>query len=329
MPTSASDQIRYVSAAQVRELLPSIAATDALWQGLAARAGDALDPMPRTLVDLAAAHPAGARMMLMPAFGPEGVGVKIQTLVDDNPDRGLPSIQGVYVLHTRNGMRPELLIDAAALTSVRTAAVSAAATRCLARPDSQRLVVFGAGVQAVAHISAMHAELQIMATTIVGSPNGRARAETLARQLRGEGYDVIAGDPGAVRSADLICTCTPSTSPVFSAEDLQPGTHINAVGSYRMDMIELPPAAFAGALLAVETRDSALAEAGDVMNAIALGMTSIEAASELRELIVGGSVRTDPAQLTIFKSVGLAVEDLILARALADRLAKSSRGSGG
>ncbi len=329
MATAASDQIRYVSAALVDELLAPAAAADALRQGIGARASEELDAVPRTVVELTAAHPAGARMMLMPAFGPEGVGVKVQTLVDDNPGRGLPSIQGVYVLHSRDGMTPELLIDAAALTSVRTAAVSAVATRCLARADSRRLVVFGAGVQAAAHIRAMHAELPIQATTIVGSPRGRARAEALARRLRQQGYEVVAGDPGAVRHADLICTCTPSTAPVFAAEDLQPGTHLNAVGSYRMDMIEVPPAAFADALVAVETRAAALAEAGDLMRAIKAGIIGIDAVSELRELILGGRVRTDPAQLTIFKSVGLAVEDLILARALAERLAKSSRGAGG
>ncbi len=319
--------IRYVSAAEVDELLPPAAAADALWEGIATRAGAALDPVPRTITDLTAVHAAGARMIIMPTFGSEGVGVKVQTIVDDNPTRGLSSIQGIYILHAPDGMSPELLIDAAALTAVRTAAVSAVATRRLARSDSRRLVVFGAGVQGRAHVRAMHAELPITSTTLIGSPSGRERAEALARQLRGEGYDVVAGDSATVRDADVICTCTPSTSPVFSAEDLRPGTHVNAIGSYRMDMIELPPAAFTDALLTVETREAALTEAGDIAHAIALGfLPGIDAANELSEVVAGTVARTDPSQVTIFKSVGLAVEDLILARAVAGRASESCRG---
>ena len=261
-------------------------------------------------------------MLLMPAHGQEGAGLKLVSIVRGNPTRGLPMIQGLYVLLTPDGMTPELMIDGAALTALRTAAVSALATRQLARPDSRNLVLFGAGAQAAAHVDAIRAMLPIERVTVVGRSAASPRAAALVARLLAAGVDAAVGERGAVASADVVCTCTTSVAPVFADNDLRPGTHINAIGAYRLDMCEIPAGSLARALLVVESVAATLAEAGDVVNAIDSGALPASGfAYELHELLDGDVGREDEAQITVFKSVGLAVEDLIVARAAADALA--------
>jgi ornithine cyclodeaminase len=219
-------------------------------------------------------------------------------------------------------MTPELMIDGAALTALRTAAVSALATRQLARPDSRNLVLFGAGAQAAAHVDAIRAVRPIERVTVVGTSAASPRAAALVAQLLAAGVDAAVGDRSAVASADVVCTCTTSVAPVFADNDLRPGAHINAIGAYRLDMCEVPAGSLGRALLVVESVAATLAEAGDVVRAIDSGALPASGfAHELHELLNGGVGREDEAQITVFKSVGLAVEDLIVARAAADALA--------
>lgn len=263
-------------------------------------------------------------MLLMPASGPEGAGMKLVTVTRGNAERGLPLIQGVYVLLTRDGLTPELVIDGAALTGLRTAAVSALATKYLARPNSSRLVVFGAGAQAAAHITAMQAVLPIETVAVVGSSRTSHRAAALVAELVASGIDARVGDAASVAEADVVCCCTTSTTSVFADADLRAGTHVNAIGAYRLDMAELPPASLARALLVVESIEATLSEAGDVAAAIRAGtLPRIGFAHELRVVLSGALRREEDEQITIFKSVGLSVEDLIVARAAADALAES------
>jgi ornithine cyclodeaminase len=318
------DPPAFLSDADLRAALPPEAAVAALRQGLLARAQQEVDPVPRWVLELPANGPgSGNEMILMPTFGPEGAGTKLVTLARDNHRRGLPMIQGLYVLFSPGGLIPELLIDGAALTRVRTAAVSALATAHLARSDSRRLVVFGAGAQAVAHVEAMLAVVPIDVISIVGSSVGSPRAAELVANLRGTGIEARLGRPEIVAEADVVCTCTTSTTPVFDHRLLRAGAHINAIGAYRLDMCELPAALLARSLLVVETEAAALAEAGDIVQAIAAG--ALPGAGFARELhqVVSGDVRRESAeQVTVFKSVGLSVEDLILARAAADEIAR-------
>jgi ornithine cyclodeaminase len=260
----------------------------------------------------------GGELLLMPAHTAAGAGVKLVTLSHGNPARGLPFIHGVYVLFAPDTLVPMALVDGAALTALRTAAVSALATRHLAREDAHRLVVFGAGSQARAHVHAMRAVREITHVAVVGRDPGRAAA--LVAELRAEGVDAEVADVGALAAADIVCTCTTSRTPVLDAALAVPGTHVNAVGAYRPDARELPAALLARAQLVVETRASALAEAGDVVLAIADGALEPDALHELAPVVRGMDGRADAAAVTVFKSVGLAFEDLVVAAAAAARL---------
>jgi alanine dehydrogenase len=157
---------------------------------------------------------------------------------------------------------------------------------------------------------------------VVGSSAESPRAAALVAQLLAAGVDATVGNRKAVASADVVCTCTTSVAPVFADNDLRPGAHINAIGAYRLDMCEIPAGSLGRALLVVESVAATLAEAGDVVRAIDSGALAPSGfAYELHELLNGGVGREDEAQITVFKSVGLAVEDLIVARAAADALA--------
>jgi ornithine cyclodeaminase len=246
----------------------------------------------------------GGELLLMPAHAAAGLGVKLVTLAPGNPARGLPFIHGAYVLFSPGALVPEALLDGTELTAIRTAAVSALATDRLARPDARALVVFGAGTQARAHVAAMRAIRPIETVTIVGRDPARARA--LADELGA----AVAG-PDAVAGADIVCTCTTSAQPLFDGAWLAPGTHVNAIGAYRPDLRELDDAAMRRATVVVETRASALAEAGDVIQA---GLEP-GALIELADVVRGTAGRPVPAAITVFKSVGLALEDLAIARA--------------
>lgn len=301
-----------IDADELVRLLPMAAAVEAL---------DAVfgsDPLPvaplRTRIET-----AGGELLVMPAAGAQGAGVKLVTLTGSNAARGLPFIHAAYVLFDRDTQAPVALLDGAALTAIRTGAVSALATRYLALEDAHRLVIFGAGVQARSHLQAMRAVRGIDEVSIVSRTPERASAlvgEAIARGVRA----ALAG-PEAVRSADLVCTCTTSESPVFDGSLLRPGTHVNAVGAYTRGMRELDTRAVRMAKVVVETREAAMSEAGDLLIAIEEGsITEEHIVADLAGLVRGARVRTSSEDVTLFKSVGVAFEDLIVARAVVDRL---------
>jgi ornithine cyclodeaminase len=305
--------------------MPVERAADALAAGFLASDPALAEGFARIVLPLPeAGGGAGRELLLMPATGPQGTGLKLVTVVRDNAARGLPLIQGLYVLMSREGLTPELVIDGGALTALRTAAVSVLATRGLARTESRHLVIFGAGTQALAHAEAMCRVRPIERVTVVGRRPADPGVAALVERLQATGVDAAAGEATAVREADLVCTCTTSSEPVFDDRDVPPGVHINAIGAYRPDMRELPADTLGRALLVVESVEAALAEAGDVLAAIAAGaLPPVGFASDLHSLLRGEVTRTSERQVTVFKSVGLAVEDLIVARALADVLGES------
>jgi ornithine cyclodeaminase len=252
-----------------------------------------------------------ADLLLMPAWGDRGTGVKLITVDPANPARGLPLIHGIYVLFDPATHAPRALFDGAGLTRLRTAAVSGVATRHLARSDARCLVVFGAGVQAAAHIDALRAVRPLTRVVIV-SPSD---ASSLAARS-----DAEVGTPDAVRDADIVCTCTTSSTPVFDGRLLRPGTHVNAIGAYTPGARELDDAAIASGRLVVETKAAALSEAGDLIMPIGEGLVDPSAVEELGDVVRGNPRRTD-AEITIFKSVGVAFEDLAVAAAAYERSA--------
>ena len=222
--------VPFVDAEELDRRLPMRAAIDALESAF--RQGDPSATPLRSQV----ATPAGT-LLLMPAVGEMGVGVKLVTVTEANPSRGLPLIHAVYVLFDTRSQAPRLLVDGSALTALRTAAVSGLATRWLALPDARRLVVFGAGVQARAHLDAMVDVRPVTELTVVSrSP---ARRELLIETARAKGIMATAGEPSSVEAADIVCTCTTATEPLFAGARLGAGAHVNAVGAYRPDTREI------------------------------------------------------------------------------------------
>ena len=299
--------VPHLSADDLAALVPMPAAIDALEAAFAD--ADRLEGFARTHH----AVPDGD-LLLMPAAATAGVGVKLVTVTPANPERGLPLVQGIYALFTPGTQALAALIDGAALTGVRTAAVSGLATRHLARTDAHHLVVLGAGTQGRAHVEAMRAVRPVSRVTVVSRSPGPA--ERLVAHVRSSGLDAEVGTPDAITTADLVCACTTSDTPVVAGDLLPDGVHVTAVGAYRPDARELDTATMRRGRVVVEQRDAALAEAGDLCIPIAEGdLTSDAIVADLAEVVAGARVRRDPRDVTVFKSVGLAVEDLAIAAA--------------
>jgi ornithine cyclodeaminase len=297
----------FVGVDELRRLLPMAEAIDALEAAFGA------PELPISPLRSSVETPAGS-LLLMPASGAQGVGVKLVTLTPSNPERGMPFIQAAYLLFDVTTQAVRALFDGSALTALRTGAVSGLATRHLARAEASRLVIVGAGVQARSHLEAMRAVRPIFEVVVVSRSPERAAAfaeETGAR----------VGVPADVSRADVVCTCTTSAEPVVAASMLRAGVHVNAVGAYTPEMRELDTEAVRRAKVVVETREAAMAEAGDLLIPIAEGAISPEhVIADLSEVVRGATVRTSDEDVTLFKSVGVALEDLVVASAAVDRL---------
>lgn len=304
-------RLHLIGAEDLRRALPMGAAIDALERAF----GGAL---PHAPLRSHAETPGGA-LLLMPAAGAEGVGVKLVTVTPSNPGRGLPLLHALYALFDTATQAPLAILDGAALTALRTGAVSGLATRHLARPDAARLVVFGAGVQARAHVEAMRAVRALERVVVVSRT--RERAEALAAEIRASGPPAEVGAPEAVAEADLVCTCTTSPTPVFEGELLAPGAHVNAVGAYTPQTRELDAETILRARVVVETREVAMAEAGDLLIPMREGRIGPDhVVADLSEVVRGAVVRRSAEDVTVFESVGAAFEDLVVARAALEGL---------
>ena len=281
---------------------------------------DAIDALEKTFAapELPAAparqhlNTVTGELLMMPSWGDAGVGVKLITIDPANPNRGLPLIHGVYVLFSPGTHEPAAVFDGGGLTKLRTAAVSGLATRHLARADASHLVVFGAGVQAAGHVEAMRAVRPIERVTIVARNHDSAIA--LAKDVGG-----VAGTADVVAEADIICTCTTSPTPVFDGAIVADGTHINAIGAYKPTDRELDDAAISAGRVIVETKSAALEEAGDIVMAVESGAIADSQIEELPD-VVRGLGRASEEEVTVFKSVGIAFEDLAVAAAAYDNL---------
>lgn len=257
--------------------------------------------------------PGGGSLLLMPAVGQGHSGVKIVHVAPGNAARGLPAVHAEYLLSDAETGVPVALLDGGELTDRRTAAASVLAARYLARADSRRHLVLGAGKVAAALAEAFHAAYGMERTSIWARRPEQARA--LAARLAEHGVQAVAVDSPDPSGHDIISAATLATAPLILGATLAPGMHLDLVGAYRPDMREADGPALARALCVVDTRAGAMAEAGDIVQAIAEGhIAPGHVAAELAELCRGQHPgRTDPGQVTLFKSVGWAGEDLAAA----------------
>ena len=279
--------------------------------------------------------PMGAGdLMLMPGLRDRGSGasVKLVTFMPANAARGLPTIHAVVALFDAETGEPQAVLDGSTVTAMRTGAASGVSTRLLARPDAHVLALFGTGAQATWQVRAVMAAREIGEVRVF-SRTADARdafAASLAAEL-GSSVQVLAAATAeaAVRGADVICCATTSAEPIFAAKWVSPGTHVSAVGSYRRGMVELPPEIFAAAaLVAVDSREAALEEAGDLLAALDAGLLAPDGFVEIGTIDAGWAETRDPTAITVFKSVGLAIQDLATAELVMANLRRSGDASG-
>lgn len=256
---------------------------------------------------------ANATFLMMPAWVPGSyIGVKVLSVFPDNHTRALPAIFGTYLLSSGKTGEMLMAVEGGELTARRTAATSALAARYLARPDSEELLIVGAGRLSVNLIQAHAAVLPLKRFRIWA--RRKEAADQAAEEARALGYDAIGVTDleAAVRAADVISCCTLSSEPLVRGEWLKPGTHLDLIGAFKPTMRETDDEAVRRAEIHVDTYEGALHEGGDLVQPLKTGVINRDdIRSELAELIKGErSGRTDAAAITLFKSVGAALEDL-------------------
>jgi alanine dehydrogenase len=259
------------------------------------------------------------RITSMPGYlsHDHALGMKVVTYFRGNDQRGLPAILATIMLFSHETGKMIAAMDGTHITTIRTACASALATRVLANNQTPVLGVIGAGVQARAHIRALSRVRRIEQVKIY-SPS-RASGEKIRADLEtptGLGIEVARSAEEAVRGADLVVTASTATEPVIRADWLKPGVHINAVGSHRPDAREIDGATLARCRVVVDSRQAIMAECGDVLLALqekSLGAEAID--TEIGEVLAGAKLgRSAEAELTLYKSVGIAIQDVAAAQ---------------
>jgi ornithine cyclodeaminase/alanine dehydrogenase-like protein (mu-crystallin family) len=319
-------EVLIVNQAEVPRLLPMKECVDVMARAFAALARGETDMPVRQILWMAEKRGA---LGLMPAHltSHASLGLKAVTFFPRNEGTDLDSHQGAVLLFETGRGRLLAIMDATSITSVRTAAVSGLATRLLARPEAAELALVGSGVEARTHLEAMLAVRTLKRIRVASKTFEKARSFA-DRESKRHGITVTPCRTveEAVSGADIVCTVTSSREPVVQGAWLAPGTHINAVGSSVPTSRELDSAAVAKARLFVDHRESALAEAGDFLLARADGaVDDAHILGTLGELVtqeIPG--RRSPTEITLFKSVGLAIEDV----AAAQHIYSKARGSG-
>lgn len=311
---SPTPPFRFVTTEEIRKALTMPAAIRAVRDALVGLStGRALVPA-RTRLEIPGLRTTA---LVMPAYlpGPNRIGLKLISLCEDNPAKGLPFAQAVTIIMDAERGTPLAVLEAGYLTAVRTGAASGAATDALARQDARVAAVFGAGVQGRTQLEAIAAVRPLLKAFVVDPDAGAAAA--FAAEMTGRlAFPVEPEDAvSALREADIVSTATTSATPVFRDGDLKAGVHVNAVGSYKPHVRELPGETVRRAVLFVDEKRSALEEAGDIIIPLREGLIGEDhVRAEIGEVLAGlkpGRLSDD--ETTVFKSVGNAVEDLAVA----------------
>jgi ornithine cyclodeaminase/alanine dehydrogenase-like protein (mu-crystallin family) len=288
-----NDQPLFLNEEQVRQHLHMAELIPAMEKALIEfSAGKVTQPV-RTVINV---DPPGGFLGLMPALTPDGLGLKAVTFYPSNVERGIPTHMATIFLVDPQTGTPLAIMDGRLITEMRTAAVSAAATKLLAPADAKILAILGSGVQSRSHVEALQIvrpfeEIRVWSLT-------KEHAEQFAREI---GATATSADD-AVRGADVVVTTTNSKMPVLKGSWLKPGSHVNAIGACRPDWRELDDEAMSNVVF-VDSREGAMKESGDVI------LSGAEIYAELGEALAG-KVPSRANETTIFKSLGMAVEDI-------------------
>jgi ornithine cyclodeaminase len=314
---------------EVNQLLPMGACIDVMASALATLArGDAVLPLRTVLV-----YPDGTgAFAVMPAYlgTPKTVGAKVVTVVPGNHGTEFDSHQGAVLLFDSNNGSLVAILDATPVTAIRTAAVSGVATRELARENASSLAILGSGVQAFTHLEAMCAVRPIKTLRVYSRNHANCqRFADVAREKFNLDASVASSGEDAGRNADIICTTTSSSEPVLFGDWVSPGAHINAVGSSQRTARELDSAAVIRSRLYVDRRESALNESGDMLVPLKAGdITPDHIVGEIGDLLIGRAPRRgNDQEITLFNSLGLAIEDLAAASYVYDQAVRRGIGT--
>lgn len=303
-----------LSGADVRAALPMTAAIGAMREAFTELArGNVAVPL-RTSLSL---PERGAVVLVMPGrvSAGGGLGAKVVSVFPQNVKRGVPLLHAAVLLLDPETGDVAALVEGRTLTALRTGAASGLATDLLARPDARCVAVIGSGAQARAQLEAVCAVRSIERALVYSRTAAHAErfASEMTRIPHAPSIIVAAPSPKqALRDADVVCVATSSRTPVLEADWVSPGAHVNAVGSFTREMREVDPALLERAAVVVDQREAALAEAGEVIAAVRDRLIDESSLIELGAVVTGAvTVRQDPEDITVFKSVGLAVQDLV------------------
>ncbi|MGD2067100.1 MAG: ornithine cyclodeaminase [Gemmatimonadota bacterium] len=319
-------QLTVLSGAEVERCLDMATAIELVAGAFAALSEGRADVPLRARI----AGPRGATLFMpvrLPGPGGDAVATKVVSVFPENPDRGRPSVHAAILLLDPDTGAPAALMEGTGLTALRTGAASGVATRLLAREDARVLAVFGAGAQARTQIEAVRCVRSIEEVRVV-SRSGRS-ARRLAAELVGVSARPVSDSRDALAGADVVVAATDSSSPVFAGRSVEPGTHVNGVGSFTPLMREVDGELVARATVVVDSRESARAEAGDLVGAVEEGWIGWDHVhAELGEIVSGARPgRTTPDEVTFFKSVGSAVQDAATARRVLDEARRLGLGT--
>src|SRR5437899_3017952 len=291
-----SEQPLFLSEEQVRQHLHMAELIPAMEKALIEFSGRKVTQPVRSVMNV---DPPGGFLGLMPALTPDGLGLKAVTFYPSNVERGIPTHMATIFLVDPLTGTPLAIMDGRLITEMRTAAVSAAATKVLAFPAAKILAILGSGVQSRSHAEALQL-VRNFEEIRVWSPT-REHAERFAKEVGGKTMSA----EEAVRGADVVVTTTNSKTPVVKGSWLKPGCHVNAIGACRPDWRELDDEAMSNVVF-VDSREGAMKESGDVI------LSDAKIYAELGEALAG-KVPSRANETTIFKSLGMAVEDIAAA----------------
>jgi ornithine cyclodeaminase/alanine dehydrogenase-like protein (mu-crystallin family) len=305
-----NDQPLFLNEEQVRQHLHMAELIPAMEKALIEFSGGKVTQPVRSVINV---DPPGGFLGLMPALTPDGLGLKAVTFYPSNVERGIPTHMATIFLVDPQTGTPLAIMDGRLITEMRTAAVSAAATKLLASPDAKILAILGSGVQARSHAEALQL-VRNFEEIRVWSPT-KEHAERFAKEVGGKAMSAAE----AVRGADVVVTTTNSKTPALKGSWLKPGSHVNAIGACRPDWRELDDEAMSNVVF-VDSREGAMKESGDVI------LSGAKIYAELGEALAG-KLPSRANETTIFKSLGMAVEDIAAAMLVYRKLISEPRSS--
>lgn len=327
-----------LTAEEVRKALPMRDAIQAMKRAYAALADGRAEVPLRTRVPVA---PRDALSLVMPAFvqaregdalAKEALGIKVVSLYPQNPARGLAYIQAAVLVLEPDTGRLLAVLEGSSLTAIRTGAASGAAIDLLARNESKVVAVIGAGTQGRTQLEAA-CSVRNIERAFIYDPD-RDKAKAFADEMAGRGpipgaICITASATEAVQEADIVCTATTSLTPVFDDSAIKAGTHISAVGSYTPDMQEVPAETIARARVVVDSRTACLEEAGDLIQPLRAGLFDVSHIyAELGEIVLGRKAgRASDDEITYFKSVGIALQDVVAGQLALDNARRMKLGT--